>query len=111
MTKLEEAYERLKTMPPQTHTEVMRGVTLRRRRNGQSVLRLHYSSIPERDPETEEGLKLVQPRAQGPLVNVKLEQRTGDRSVLIWWRTGVRTHLRRALLVRRYHRSRLVFVA
>jgi hypothetical protein len=35
----------------------MRGVTLRRRRNGQSALRLHYSSIPDRDPETENGQK------------------------------------------------------
>lgn len=57
MTKLEEAFDRLNSLPPQTHTEVMRGVTLRRRRNGQSVLRLHYSSIPDRDPETENGRK------------------------------------------------------
>jgi hypothetical protein len=57
VTNLQEAFDRLKKLPAQTQTEVMRGVSLRKRRNGQSVLRLHYSSIPERDPETEEGQK------------------------------------------------------
>jgi len=55
MTKLEEALKRINDVPPQTRIEVVRGCTVRRKTTGQSVMTLHYSAIPERDPDTPEG--------------------------------------------------------
>ena len=56
-TKLQEAIRRLKDLPAQTRLEVIRGVTVRRKKNGLTVMSLHYSAIPERDPETFAGEK------------------------------------------------------
>jgi hypothetical protein len=56
-TLLTKALEKLDGLPPQTRIEVIRGVTLRRKKNGLTVMSLHYSAIPERDPETLEGAK------------------------------------------------------
>lgn len=55
MSALVEAIQKLEDVPPQTAVEVVRGCTLRRKATGQSIMRLHYSAIPERDPDTEEG--------------------------------------------------------
>ena len=56
-TKLQEALRRLKDIPSQTRLEVIRGVTVRRKKNGLTVMSLHYSAVPERDPETFAGEK------------------------------------------------------
>lgn len=55
MTELELALKKLEDMPPQAPLTVVRGCTIRRTMYGQSVMRLHYSAIPERDPDTKEG--------------------------------------------------------
>lgn len=55
VTPLQLAIKGLDDVPEQTPVEVVRGVTLRRKKNGLTVMRLHYSAIPERDPETDEG--------------------------------------------------------
>lgn len=54
-TVLQHAIANLDEVPEQTRVEVIRGVTLRRKKKGLTVLSLHYSSIPERDPETDKG--------------------------------------------------------
>jgi len=54
-TPLELAFAKLEDMPPQSRAEVVKGCFLRLKANGQSILTLHYSSIPERDPDTPEG--------------------------------------------------------
>jgi hypothetical protein len=54
-TPLEIANRKLDDVPPQTRVEVIRGVNLRRKKNGLTVMSLHYSAIPDRDPETEKG--------------------------------------------------------
>ena len=56
-TLLQIARRKLDDVPAQTRIELMRGVTLRRKKNGLTVMTLHYSAVPERDPETEEGRK------------------------------------------------------
>jgi hypothetical protein len=55
MTELEIANKKLDDVPDQTRVEVIRGVTVRRKKNGLTVMSLHYSAIPDRDPETEKG--------------------------------------------------------
>lgn len=55
MTELQTALQKLDDVPDQTRVEVIRGVTLRRKKNGLTVMSLHYSAIPDRDPETEKG--------------------------------------------------------
>lgn len=55
MSPLEAANRKLDDVPPQTRVEVIRGVNLRRKKNGLTVMSLHYSAIPDRDPETEKG--------------------------------------------------------
>lgn len=57
MTDLERALQTLEDMPPQGPVTVVKGCTIRRTLYGQSIMRLHYSAIPERDPDTEEGAK------------------------------------------------------
>jgi hypothetical protein len=54
-THLENAVTKLDEVPPQTRIEVIRGVNIRRKKNGLTVMSLHYSAIPDRDPETEKG--------------------------------------------------------
>ena len=54
-TVLQTAIRKLDDVPQQTRVEVIRGVTLRRKKNGLTVMSLHYSAIPDRDPETEKG--------------------------------------------------------
>src|SRR5580698_3902056 len=49
------ALKKLDDVPQQTRVEVTRGVTVRRKKNGLTVMSLHYSAIPDRDPETERG--------------------------------------------------------
>lgn len=56
-SELEVALEKLDTAAPQVSVTVVKGCTLRRTVHGQTVMRLHYSAIPERDPDTEEGAK------------------------------------------------------
>lgn len=55
MTELEQALEKLKEVPPQVAVTVVKGCTIRKTRYGQSIMRIHYSAIPERDPDTEAG--------------------------------------------------------
>lgn len=55
-TPLQEAYAKLDVVPEQTRIEVIRGVTVRRKINGLTVMSIHYSAIPDRDPSTEKGL-------------------------------------------------------
>jgi hypothetical protein len=55
MTPLEEALRRLDDLPPQTPLTISKGCSVRRTLYGQSIMRLHYSAIPERDPDTPEG--------------------------------------------------------
>ena len=52
---LQSAIRKMDDVPTQTRVEVIRGVTLRRKKNGLTVMSLHYSAIPDRDPETEKG--------------------------------------------------------
>ena len=47
----EQALAKTRKLPPQTHVEIRRGVTVRRTDKGIPVVRLHYSALPERDPE------------------------------------------------------------
>ena len=54
-TPLEVASRKLDDVPSQTRIEVIRGVTVRRKKNGLTIMSLHYSAIPDRDPETEKG--------------------------------------------------------
>ncbi len=52
IAKLQEALERLKTLPPQTKVDVSTGVQLRRKSNGVPVLTLGYKADPtRRSPE------------------------------------------------------------
>ncbi|MGP8269096.1 MAG: hypothetical protein ACLQLH_03435 [Terracidiphilus sp.] len=55
MSLIADALERLETLDPQVRTEVIRGVSLRKRMNRIPVLSIHYSADPDRDPETEVG--------------------------------------------------------
>jgi len=54
-TPLKIALDKLDGLPPQTRIEVIRGVTVRRTKKNLAVMSLHYSAIPERDPETPAG--------------------------------------------------------
>lgn len=56
-TLLQSALRKLDEVPVQTRIEVIKGVTLRRKKKGLTVLSLHYSAVPIRDPETPEGQK------------------------------------------------------
>lgn len=49
-TKVAEALERTKKIPPQTQVEISRGLTVRRTKGGIAVVRHHYSADPARDP-------------------------------------------------------------
>jgi len=51
MKKLKEALKQSRTATPQKRIEIRRGMTLRRTQGGIPVVDLHYSVIPERDPE------------------------------------------------------------
>lgn len=55
MTSIKEAVkkalDKTRTLPPQTVVPIMQGLSMRRTKNGISVLRLHYSADPQRDPE------------------------------------------------------------
>lgn len=62
-TPLKIALDKLIDLPPQTRIEVIRGVTARRKKNGLTVMSLHYSAIPERDPETAAGAKWYEENA------------------------------------------------
>jgi hypothetical protein len=55
MTELQTAIRKLDDVPDQTRVEVIRGVNVRKKKNGLTVMSLHYSAIPDRDPETEKG--------------------------------------------------------
>lgn len=55
LTAFQVAKKRLDEIPYQSRVEVMRGVTVRRKKNGLTVMSLHYSAVPDRDPETEAG--------------------------------------------------------
>jgi len=50
-----QALEQTKRIPPQTPVETMRGLSVRRTKGGIPVLRIHYSCMPERDPERNPG--------------------------------------------------------
>lgn len=54
-TILEEAIRRLDDVPEQTPLTVIKGVTVRRKKSGLTVMRVHYSAIPDRDPDTKKG--------------------------------------------------------
>jgi hypothetical protein len=56
-TPLQAAVQKLEDIPDQTPMTVVKGVTVRRKKNGLTVMRIHYSAIPERDPDTESGAK------------------------------------------------------
>ena len=62
-TKLQNALTKLEGVPPQTRMEVIRGVTVRRKKNGLTIMSLHYSAIPDRDPETPKGAKWYEENA------------------------------------------------
>lgn len=51
MKSAKEALEETKHLPPQTQVEIVHGLTVRRTKGGIAVGRLHYTAIPERDPE------------------------------------------------------------
>jgi len=55
LTELEQAFEKLDQAEAQVPITVVKGCTIRRMKSGQTVMRLHYSAIPDRDPETEKG--------------------------------------------------------
>ena len=55
MTLLERAASKLADVPAQTPIEVIKGVSLRATKKGLTVLRLHYSAIPDRDRDTPKG--------------------------------------------------------
>ena len=46
-----EALEQTKRLPAQTKVEIVRGLNTRRTQGGIPVHRLHYSALPQRDPE------------------------------------------------------------
>ena len=48
---IDSALKKTKELTPQTRVDIRRGVTVRRTSGGIPVVRLHYSAIPERDPE------------------------------------------------------------
>lgn len=52
-----EALQKTRTITPQTRVEIVRGLSLRRTRNGIPIARLHYSADPDRDPEINPGWK------------------------------------------------------
>jgi hypothetical protein len=54
-TLLEEALRRLNDVPDQTPLTVIKGVTIRKKKSGLPVMRVHYSAIPDRDPDTKKG--------------------------------------------------------
>lgn len=56
-TPLKTAIAKLDDVPEQTRMEVIKGVTVRRKKNGLTVMSCHYSAIPERDPSTPAGLE------------------------------------------------------
>lgn len=64
-TPLKIALDKLDDLPAQTRIEVIRGVTVRRKKNGLTVMSLHYSAIPERDPLTPEGAKWYERESSG----------------------------------------------
>ena len=45
----------LDEVPEQTRVEVIKGVNIRRKKNGLTVMSIHYSAIPDRDPDTPKG--------------------------------------------------------
>lgn len=49
--KAEHALAKARKLVPQTHVEIRPGLTVRRTDKGIPVVRLHYSVLPERDPE------------------------------------------------------------
>lgn len=57
MSALKDALRKLDDVPAQTPLTVVKGITVRRKNNGLTVMRIHYSAIPERDPDTEQGWK------------------------------------------------------
>lgn len=50
-SKVTEALDATKNLPPQTQVEIRRGLTVRRTAGGIPVVRHHYSADPSRDPE------------------------------------------------------------
>ena len=52
---LQRAEKELDEVPVQTRVTVIKGVTIRRKKGGLTVMSLHYSAIPDRDPDTEKG--------------------------------------------------------
>jgi hypothetical protein len=54
-SKRQTALRKLDDVPFQTRVPVIRGVNIRRTKKGLTVVSLHYSAIPSRDPETVEG--------------------------------------------------------
>lgn len=54
-TPLELALAKLEDVPAQSPIEIVKGCNIRRTLHGQSVMRIHYSAIPERDPDTVAG--------------------------------------------------------
>lgn len=57
MSLLSDAMKKLDTMREQERVTVVRGIQLRKKKNGVPIMTVHYSAIPERDPETPEGKK------------------------------------------------------
>ena len=51
-TKVAQALEKSKILPPQTPVTLRCGLQIRRTANGIPVVRVHYSAHPERDPDT-----------------------------------------------------------
>ena len=51
-TKVAQALERTKSLPPQTPVTVRRGLQIKRNASGIPIVRVHYSAHPERDPDT-----------------------------------------------------------
>ncbi len=52
---IDEVFEELDDLPPQTYAEIMRGLSVKRKDSGIPVVRIHYTAIPERDtPEWKE---------------------------------------------------------
>lgn len=74
------ALERTKRLRPQTQIEIVHGFTVRRTRGGILLGRVHYSAIPERDPDINPAWKLEHRRAYSSQAAWDREQEIVDRA-------------------------------
>jgi hypothetical protein len=77
-SKVAEALERTRKLPPQTQVEIRRGLTVRRTKGGIPVIRHHYSANPARDPDINPEWKLTARRKYTSQAAWDREQETVD---------------------------------